>query len=92
MHRAAYLAAEKMVEMSYLVTNDRTKPDWNLWLALWLALAYQPNHERTRCKAAAFNEFSAETDLQGSAEEIAVRWLTRSGYSDAHILNPHPYG
>ena len=92
MYRAAYLAAEKTAAMSYLVKNDRTRPDWNLWLALWLALAYQSNHERARCKAAAFEEFSAEAELQGTAEEIAVHWLVRAGYSDTRILNPHPWG
>jgi hypothetical protein len=91
MYRAAYLAAEKMAEMSYLVTNDRANPAWTLWLALWLALAYQPNHERARCNAAAFGEFRVEAELHGSAEEIAAGWLKKAGYSDAGI-NPHPYG
>ena len=92
MYRAAYLAASKMDEMSFLVTNDRTRPDWNLWLALWLALGYQPNHEKARCKAAAFDEFLSDEELQGSAEQIAIGWLTRAGYSNPCIKNPHPYG
>ena len=29
MYRAAYLAADKMAEMSHLVTNDRANPAWN---------------------------------------------------------------
>jgi hypothetical protein len=95
MHRAAYLAANKMAEKSHLVTNDRTNPAWNLWLALWLALAYQPYHDRALCNAAAFEGFIVDTELQqASAEDAAVRWLNKAGYTDAFVLDrsSSPYG
>jgi hypothetical protein len=84
MYRAAYLAAEKMAEMSFLISkDDEGKPDWNLWWSLRLALAYQPSHERARCNAAAFEEFTADQELRnGDPLMIANRWLERAGYTD----------
>jgi hypothetical protein len=58
MHWAAYLAAETMSGMSYLLTDDdKGKPDWNMYWALRIAVQHQPNHAQARCKVAAFEAF-----------------------------------
>jgi hypothetical protein len=83
MHRAAFLAAEKIAGMSYLVsTGDEGKPDWKMYWALRLAVRYQPNHTQARCKVAAFKAFDADAELQGDPMEIARRWSQAAGYSD----------
>ena len=51
MHRAAFLAAEKIAGMSYLLTNDdEGKPDWNMYWALRVAMRHQPSHTQGRYK------------------------------------------
>ncbi len=83
MYRAAYLAAEKICAMSYLLTpNDEGTPDWNLYWALRLAVQHQPNHTQARCKVAAFEAFDADNEIIGEPLQIARRWLQQSGYSD----------
>jgi hypothetical protein len=83
MHRAAYLAADKITSMSYLLTDDdEGKPDWNMYLALRFAIRHQPNHTQARCKVAAFRAFDADTELKGDPVEIARRWSLAAGYSD----------
>jgi hypothetical protein len=72
MYDAALLAAEKIAEMSLLVSNsdpDDTQ-DWKLYSALRLAIAPFPKHERGRFSAAAFRAFDADRELQGRPEEI----------------------
>jgi hypothetical protein len=81
MYRAAYLAAEQMSAMSFLISDSDTgKPDWVFWMALRLALADQPRHERARCNAGAFDSFDAELELQEAPDRMALRWLERGGY------------
>lgn len=88
MHRAGFLAAEKMAAMSYLLTpDDEGTPNWNLYGALRLAVRHHPHHETGRFKAAAFQSFDADSELQGEIKEIAVRWLRQAGYNDAVISN-----
>jgi hypothetical protein len=83
MHRAAFLAAETIAGMSYLLTKeDEGKPDWNMYWALCVAVRHQPNHTQARCKAAAFETFDADTELKGDPVEIARRWLLAAGFSD----------
>ena len=83
MHRAAYLAAERISAMSYLLTNDdEGKPDWNMYWALRLAVRHQPNHAQARCKVAAFEAFEADAELQGDPLDIARRWSAAVGYND----------
>jgi hypothetical protein len=82
MLRAAYLAAEKMAVMSKRLGPDREHPaaDYKLYLTLLLAIAPLPNHERARCRAAAFEAFNAATELSGSPQDSARRWLDQAGY------------
>jgi hypothetical protein len=83
MHRAAFLAAEKIAGMSYLITkDDEGKPDWNMYWALRLAVQHQPKHTQARCKIAAFEAFNADAELKGDPMEIARRWSQAAGYSD----------
>jgi hypothetical protein len=80
MHRAAYLGADKIAQLSYLITAaDEGRPDWVLYLALFLAVAYQPNHTLGRYKAAAFSAFDADLELADNPEAIAMRWLGSAG-------------
>ncbi len=83
MYRAAYLAAERIATMSYLLNDDsKNTPDWNLYWALRLAVRHQPNHTRARCKAAAFETFKANAELEGDPLEMASRWLRQAGYTE----------
>ncbi|MCZ6592412.1 MAG: hypothetical protein O7B98_14910 [Alphaproteobacteria bacterium] len=85
MYQAGFLAAEKISEMSYLISpENKGSPDSNLYFALRYAVAHQPSHERARFKAAAFNTFDASKELDSEPGEIARRWLSRAGYPD-HI-------
>lgn len=75
MHRAAFLAAEKIAEMSYLISPDNEgKPDWNMYWALLVAVRHLMNQTHMRCKAAAFKAFDADAELSGDPVEIARRW------------------
>jgi hypothetical protein len=83
MNRAAFLAAEKIAEMSYLIsTDDEGKPEWNMYWALRLAVRHQLNQAHMRCKAAAFKAFDADVELSDEPVEIARRWSQAAGYSD----------
>jgi hypothetical protein len=81
MLRAAYLAAQKMAVMSNRLGPDREHPaaDYKLYLALLLAIAPLPNHELARCRAVAFEAFDAASELSGSPQDSARRWL-KAGY------------
>src|ERR1700730_19306770 len=79
MHRAEYLADSAIAEMSFLISDaDRGAPDWKLWHALRDAVRRQP---QMRCKAAAFEAFDSERELEGELDQIAGRWLRAAGYS-----------
>lgn len=84
MHRAAFLAAESIARLSYLVTpEDEGKPDWILYFALRIAVAYQPDHTRGRYKAVAFHSFDAGGEIEGDPAAIAARWLRNAGLDQA---------
>ena len=87
MNDAALLVADKMADMSHLITDVESdeRQDWKLYSALTLAVAPFPRHERGRFSAAAFREFDADCELQGSPEEIASRWLGHAGYRGANL-------
>jgi hypothetical protein len=87
MFDAALLAADKMAEMSLLISNvdSDERQDWKLYSALTLAVAPFPKHERGRFSAAAFRAFDADCELQGKPEEIASRWLGHAGYHGANL-------
>ncbi len=80
MHRAAYLAAEQIATLSYLISNDdEGKPDWKLYVALRLAVAHQPDHTRGRYAAVAFTAFDADAELTADPAAAAIRWLDNAG-------------
>jgi hypothetical protein len=81
------LAADKMADMSLLISNvdSDERQDCKLYSALTLALAPFPKHERGRFSAAAFRAFDADCELQGRPEEIASRWLGHAGYRGANL-------
>lgn len=85
LHRAAFLADEKVAEMSYLIgPADQGKPDWNLWWSCALAVGRSLGHEGARYKSVAFSAFNADRDLEGADPSVtAKRWLTNAGYADA---------
>jgi hypothetical protein len=87
MDDAALLAADKMADMSLLITNGgpRGRQDWKLYSALRLAVAPFPRHERGRFSAAAFRAFDANCELQDKLDEIASRWLGLAGYRSASL-------
>ena len=87
MHDSALLAANKMVNMSALISNvdSDEKQDWKLYSALTLAVAPFAKHERGRFSVAAFRAFDADCELQGRTEEIALRWLGHAGYRGANL-------
>ena len=86
MHRAAFLTAESIASMSYLLTEElKGTADWNLYWALRLAVRHQPNHERARCKVAAFVSFDSGNELRGEPPEIARRWLRQAGYQESEM-------
>jgi hypothetical protein len=61
MHRAAYLADEKIAGMSYLITPaDEGKPDWKLWFAAALSIGRSLGHDHARYKSIAFDTFTPE--------------------------------
>lgn len=84
MHRAAFLAEEKIAEMSYLIgPEDKGKPDHSLWFACALSVGRLLGHERARYKSIAFRAFDADTDLAGADPSVtAKRWLVNAGYAD----------
>lgn len=85
MHRAAYLAEEKVAEMSYLIkATDKGEPDWNLWWAAALSIARSLGHEGARYKSVAFDAFDAAELVDAEPEAVARRWLASAGYSDQH--------
>jgi hypothetical protein len=88
MNNAALLAADKMDDMSALISSidPHDRPDWKLYSALRLAVASFPRRERGRFGAAAFRAFDADRELQGKPEEIASRWLGYAGYHSANDL------
>jgi len=76
MYRAAYLAAEKISAISYLLTAaDEGTPGSKLYVSLAIAVGHQPNHDRARCGVAAFDSFDADSELAGDPAEIVQRWL-----------------
>jgi hypothetical protein len=77
MKRAAFLADEKISEMSWLIgEEDKGKPDWILWRSLRLASAYPAD-------ATAFEEFDANQELQSNDPlKIANHWLVKAGYGE----------
>jgi hypothetical protein len=87
MYDAALLAADKMADMSLLISNvdSDDRQDWKLYSALRLAVAPFPKHERGRFSAAAFRAFDANCELQGKPDEIALRWLGHAGYDGAKL-------
>lgn len=82
MHRAAYLADEKIAEMSYLIgpPADKGNPDWNLYWAASLSIGRSLGHERARYKSVAFDAFDAAELSEFDPSVIATQWLTRAGY------------
>jgi hypothetical protein len=89
MYDAALLAADKMADMSFLISNGDPddRQDWKLYSALRLAVAPFPKHERGRFRAAAFRAFDADCELQGKLDEIASTWLAHAGYRGANLRN-----
>jgi hypothetical protein len=87
MYDAALLAADKMADMSLLVSDvdSDERQDCKLYSALTLAVAPFPKHERDRFSAVAFRAFDADCELQGRPEEIASRWLGHAGYRGANL-------
>ena len=87
MYNAAYLAADKMTDMSRLIgdAGQDDRLDWKLYTALRLAVDPFPKHERGRFSAAAFRAFDADCELQGKSEEIASKWLRHAGYRGASL-------
>ena len=84
MHRAGYLTADRMSSMSYAVSRaDPSNADWKLWLSLWLALRYQPTHDRIRCDAAAFAAFQSQEELMGSPDD---GWPTQTFKMSASLI------
>lgn len=84
MHRAAFLAAERIAALSYLVKpEDEGKPDWILYFAAMLAARHQPDHTRGRYSALAFTSFDAKTEIDGDPAIIAIRWLRNAGLAEA---------
>jgi hypothetical protein len=79
MHRAEYLADSTIAEMSHLISGgDLGNADSKLWHALRFAVRRRP---QMRCKAAAFEAFDSERELDGEWDRIAGRWLLAAGYS-----------
>jgi hypothetical protein len=78
MNRAGFLADQQIAEMSYLVSkDDEGTSAWKMYFALRVAVAEAPH---LRCKAAAFEGFNANGELDGEVAEIALRWLIQGGY------------
>lgn len=76
MNRAAFLANQKLAEMSYLISNqDEGKPDYKLHFALRMIV---PSQEIGKWETVAFTSFDGETEMDGEPSEIAARWLQSS--------------
>jgi hypothetical protein len=86
MHRAAYLADEKVAEMSHLPTaGAEGTSDWKLLAAAALSIGRSLGHEQARYKSVAFDAFDAFDAAELSEPDpsvIASQWLVRAGYSD----------
>jgi hypothetical protein len=83
MHRAAYLANEKVTGMSYLITPaDEGKPNWKLWFAAALSIGRSLGHDHARYKSVAFDAFDAAELINPDPSIIASGWLTTAGYLD----------
>ena len=62
-----------MADMSKIIDGTiEGSADKKLFLSLFLALGCLSNHERTRCDAAAFDEFDATQELLGDVMEREV--------------------
>jgi hypothetical protein len=79
MNRAGFLANEKVAEMSYLIgPGGEGSPDGKLWFALRVTLNCPP---QPCCKAAAFEAFDANRELEAEPAQIVMRWRRQAGYS-----------
>ncbi len=82
-YRAAYLACDKIAELSKLfevgTILSPQGPEWRCYLALHFAVEPLPQHERSHCRAAAFENFDADAELVGEPLEIARRWRHAAG-------------
>ena len=73
MNRAAFLADQKLAEMSYLISNeDEGKPDHKLYFALRMVIPFQVS---AKWETVAFISFDGESEMDGEPSEIATRWL-----------------
>ena len=78
MHRAGFLADEKLARMSYLIgPDDKDTPDYKLCLALRCAI---PVGSDSRWRAAAFDAFNAGVELEANVAQIAQQWLRNAKY------------
>jgi hypothetical protein len=83
MHRAAYLADERVAEMSHLPTaGAEGTSDWKLLAAAALSIGRSLGPEQARYKSVAFDAFDAAELSEPDPSVIARQWLIRAGYSD----------
>jgi hypothetical protein len=82
MHRAAYLAVEKVVGMSQTLADQGT-PDRNLYAAVAGSIDASHGQGRARYKSLALDAFDAKELSVYEPSVIAARWLSRAGYSEA---------
>jgi hypothetical protein len=87
MHRAAHLADEKVAEISYLVNPpDEGTPDWKIYWAAALSIGRSLGHQRARYKCLAIDSFDAAQLAESNPRDIAQRWLTAAGYTEAQPM------
>ena len=79
MNRAAFLADRKIVEMSYMISNeDKGKPDYKLYIALRTVVLPSQGYVSAKWESFAFTSFNGENELDREPSEIAARWSQAS--------------
>jgi hypothetical protein len=81
MHRASYLANEKLAEMSHLAGDEGT-PDWKLCTAAVLSIGPSLGRARSRYKSVALAFFDAAELANTEPDVIASLWLNNAGYTN----------
>ena len=82
--RAAFLAAERLWKIANLVGDRKDSQDWNLSLALMLAVGLnnKTKHERANFDVLAFDQFEAMNEVTGDLVAMVEKWRAKAGYRE----------